>query len=126
DLIAGIRELVSDRIDVSGFGTLPWDAAVDRWARSYREAFARHPPTIALLAVRPIAGATRTNRMYDDVCGGLVAAGWPEHEVLTVIVALESFILGAALDHSAPDDMLDIGDDESAPNFRAAYRARSA
>lgn len=146
DLIAGIRELVSDRIDVSGFGVLPWDAAVAQWARSYRDAFARHPPTIALLAVRPLAGATRTNEMYDAVCAGLVDAGWPESEVLTVVVALENFILGAALDHTAPDDMFDLSeevagemsaDEPSAaepaaseardfPHFTSAYESRAA
>src|SRR5690606_6509908 len=46
DLIDGIRELVSDRIDVSAFGVAPWDEAARQWARSYRSAFAAHPPTI--------------------------------------------------------------------------------
>lgn len=126
DLIAGIREVVSDRIDVSGFGTETWDAAVERWARSYRSAFAAHPPTIALLAVRPLVSGSRTSQMYDAVCRGLVAEGWPEAEVLTTVVALECFILGAALDHAAPDDMLNPGDDPDVPDFSAAYAAGNA
>ncbi|KIP52626.1 TetR/AcrR family transcriptional regulator [Leucobacter komagatae] len=127
DLISGIRELVSDRIDVSGFAELRWDDALERWARSYRNAFAAHPPTIALLGVLPIATGTRTSQMYEVVCGGLIAAGWPESEVLTTIVAVECFILGAALDHTAPDDMLNPGVDPDAPTFSAAYdAARSA
>lgn len=126
DLIDGVRELVSDRIDADGFRELPWDAAVDRWARSYRSAFAAHPPTIAMLAVRPLVAGSRTSRMYDRVCAGLQEAGWPEAEVLAVVVALECFILGAALDQSAPDDMLNPGEDAAVPGFRAAYDARAA
>ncbi|MBO1901704.1 TetR/AcrR family transcriptional regulator C-terminal domain-containing protein [Leucobacter weissii] len=125
DIIAGLRELVSDRIDVDGFGSLPWDAAVRLWARSYRRAFAAHPPTIALLAVRPLVPGSRTGRMYDAVCAGFLAAGWPEERVLTVVVALESFILGSALDQVAPDDMLDPGDGDDLQHFRAAYAARA-
>ena len=40
DVVDGIRELVSDRFDISGFGVLPWDRAVERWARSYLGSFA--------------------------------------------------------------------------------------
>lgn len=126
DLISGIRELVSDRIDVSGFGQLPWDEAMDRWARSYRNAFADHPPTIALLGVLPIATGTRTSDMYEAVFAGLIEAGWPESEVLSTVVAVECLILGAALDHSAPDNMLDPGDDPNSPTFRAVYDAGHA
>lgn len=125
DLVGGIRELVSDRIDVSGFGPLPWDEAVRRWADSYRRAFAAHPPTIALLAVRPLVPGSRTSRMYDAVSEGLIDAGWPRERVLSVIVALECFILGAALDHVAPPDMLHPGEDPAAPSFRAVYEARA-
>ncbi len=126
DVVAGVRELVSDRIDVSGFGDLGWEDAIRRWARSYRNAFAAHPPTIALLAVRQLVPKSRTSRMYEAVCRGLMESGWPEQRVLDVIVSLECFILGAALDHAAPDDMLDPGTDEEAPHFVAAFTARAA
>lgn len=125
DIIGGVRELVSDRIDTSGFGVLPWNEALHRWAVSYRNAFAAHPPTIALLAVRPLEPGLRTNHMYDEVCEGLTEAGWPIERVLTVIVSLESFVLGAALDEAAPDDMLDPGEGAGLPHFRAAYVARA-
>lgn len=126
DLISGIRELVSDRIDAAGFGEASWDAALERWARSYRTAFAAHPPTIALLGVVPLATGTRTSEMYEAVCRGLIDGGWPEREVLGVVVAVECLVLGAALDYSAPDDMLDPGDDPNAPTFRAVYDAGHA
>jgi AcrR family transcriptional regulator len=61
DLIAGVRELISDRIDVACFDELPWDRALERWADSYRAAFAAHPPTIALLATTPLTVESRTS-----------------------------------------------------------------
>ncbi|UOR01019.1 TetR/AcrR family transcriptional regulator C-terminal domain-containing protein [Leucobacter allii] len=124
DLIAGVRELISDRIDTGVFAAAPWDAALEAWARSYRSAFAAHPPTIALLAVTPLAERSDTTRMYDAVVAGLVRAGWPPERVLTVIVALESFILGSALDYEAADDMFEPGPRADVPAFTAAYRAR--
>lgn len=125
DIISGIRELIADRIDVSGFGTLAWDDAIRRWAHSYRTAFAAHPPTIALLSVTPLVAGSRTSHMYEAVCRGLREAGWPAAMVLDVVVALECFILGAALDYVAPDDMMNPGEDERVPHFVEAYRAAS-
>ncbi|SEA41595.1 TetR/AcrR family transcriptional regulator C-terminal domain-containing protein [Leifsonia sp. 21MFCrub1.1] len=127
DVIAGVRELVSDRIDVSAFETQPWDAAMRVWAHSYRVAFAAHPPTVALLATLPLTGALRTMQMYDTVVAAMVRAGWPEPEVLPTIVAVESFILGSALDAIAPADMFDpSGAEDTVPAFASAYEARIA
>lgn len=127
DVIAGVRELVSDRIDVSAFETQPWDAAMRVWAHSYRVAFAAHPPTVALLATLPLTGALRTMQMYDTVVAAMVRAGWPEPEVLPTIVAVESFILGSALDAIAPADMFDpSGAEDAVPAFASAYEARIA
>lgn len=124
DLIAGVRELISDRIDVECFEQMPWDRALERWADSYRAAFAAHPPTIALLATTPLTVASRTSLMYDAVVSALVRAGWPEARALSVIVAVESFLLGAALDTAAAADMLDPGPRADVPAFSAGYAAR--
>lgn len=109
-LLVGMREVVSDSIDTSGFGVEPWAVAVDRWARSYRRAFSSHPNAIALLATEPITGATRTLQMYERVIQGFLGAGWPASRVMGDLVALESLILGAALDAVAPEDMFDPGE----------------
>lgn len=125
DVIGGVREIVSARIDVSGFGQEPWDIALERWARSYRLAFAAHPPTIAILAVKPLVEGSRVAAMYDSVCAGLVDAGWPEDRVLSLIVALECFILGSALDRAAPSDVLELGANEDTPHFLSAFNRRA-
>lgn len=125
DILAAVRELVSDAIDASMFDELPWDEALIRWAHGYRAAFAAHPPAISLLATLPITGALRTLRMYEQVVGGLRRGGWPEATVIPVMVAVESFILGSALDLVAPPDMFDAGPlAAEVPVFAATVRAR--
>ncbi|GAA4170222.1 TetR/AcrR family transcriptional regulator C-terminal domain-containing protein [Gryllotalpicola koreensis] len=127
EVLARVRELVSDRIDVSAFERMPWDEAVAVWARSYRIAFATHPRTIALFAITPVAGARRTVGMYEAVTRAFREAGWPPDRILTAVVALENFILGAALDLVAPGDILDPAGDEAAPALAEAYaRQREA
>ncbi|QIK63886.1 TetR family transcriptional regulator [Leucobacter viscericola] len=126
ELIAGIREQISDRMDVGVFDRLEWDAAMISWADSYRAAFAAHPPTIALLATQPLSADARTSLMYDLVSRALVDAGWPRERALSVIVAIESFVLGSALDAAADPTMLDPGARDDVPDFAAAYAARNA
>lgn len=125
DVIAGVRELIGERIDHSELGKPPWDEALSAWAVSYRDAFAAHPPTIALLAVTPVLPDSAISLMYEEVLAMLVQAGWPESEVLSVMVAIESFVLGSALDAVADDDILHPGDREDLPTYRAAYGARA-
>ncbi|MCV9993135.1 MULTISPECIES: TetR/AcrR family transcriptional regulator C-terminal domain-containing protein [Paeniglutamicibacter] len=126
-LLVGMREVVNESIDVSGFGSLSWREAVERWARSYRAAFSAHPNAIALLATEPITGATRTLAMYECVVQGFLAAGWEASAVMGDMVALESFILGSALDVVAPDDMFDPGDAAAqTPGLAGVLAAQSA
>ncbi|WP_336660471.1 TetR/AcrR family transcriptional regulator [Leucobacter sp. USHLN153] len=125
ELIAGIRDLISERIPVEPFETLPWDAALEQWALGYRLAFASHPPTIALLATQSLASDSGTARMYDAVAAALVSAGWPEERALSLIVAVECFVLGAALDLAADNDMLDPGPRSDVPSFSGVFRARA-
>ncbi|WP_087012495.1 TetR/AcrR family transcriptional regulator [Leucobacter sp. 7(1)] len=126
ELIAGVRELISDRIATDMFVDEPWDVALAGWARHYRDTFAAHPPTIALLAVLPLTPDSVTSLMYETVISALVRAGWPGDRALTLMVSLESFILGSALDLAATDEMLDPGPRSDVPAFSAAYLRREA
>jgi len=125
ELMAGVRELLGERIPVDMFAERPWEEALAEWATLYRSAFAAHPATIALLAVLPLAEDTALTGMYDTVVGTLVRAGCREDRAVSVVVALESFILGSALDLIAADDMLDPGPRDDVPAFSSAYRARA-
>lgn len=55
--------------------------------------------------------------MYERVVGAFLSAGWPEDDVVVALVALEDFILGAALDAVAPDDMFELRSPDDAPTL---------
>lgn len=126
DVLARVRELVSDRINVSVFDELPLFEALPVWARSYRDAFAMHSATIAVFATMALAGARRTIQMYERVIQAFLDADWPDADVLTTVVALENFILGAAMDAVAPPDMFHQDDADDSPAFSRAIAARRA
>ncbi|MFB9375826.1 TetR/AcrR family transcriptional regulator [Kineococcus gynurae] len=127
-LLQLVQDYVNASVDAGGFATAPWPEALRAWARSYRDVYARHPPLVPLIAVTPVDGAPHTVAMYEAVGAGLRAGGWPQAAVVDVIVAVESFVLGSALDASAPADIFDLGADATAraPEFSAGVRARDA
>ncbi|GAA2177479.1 TetR/AcrR family transcriptional regulator C-terminal domain-containing protein [Leucobacter tardus] len=124
DVFRGIREVIATRITVAPFVTQRWDEALITWAHSYREVFASHPPTIALLAVMPFETDSEIFGTYEQVIEVLYREGWERAEALNILVAMESFILGSALDAAAPADMMSPGDRADIPHFSAAYAER--
>lgn len=127
EVLNWVQDDVCETIDTSGFGVDPWDLAITRWAHSYRAAFAPHLPLIPIIAVFPVAGAPHTLAMYERVADGLRAGGWPMDMVVDVIVAVESFVLGSAMDVSAPEGIFDVGDHHDlAPTFADAVAVRPA
>lgn len=127
DILSGVRELISDSIDARMFAELPWDEALISWARGYRIAFASHPRAIPLFATTEVAGAVRTFRMYEQVVTGLERGGWPAGMVIPTMVAVESFIMGSALDMLAPPGNFDPGPfSADVPAFTATVAARDA
>ena len=121
EVLQWLEDHVMTMVDVSGFGSEPWDDAMRRWAWSYRDVFARHPPLVPLVAVLPVTGAPETLKMYETVAVGLAGAGVPVETIIPAIVAVESFIFGSALDANAPADIFDTGElADSSPTFTAA------
>lgn len=100
-VIEMVRVLVSRRIDDSAFDRMPWDEAFVVWAQSYLDAFSAHPGAVRLLATEPIRDPSLI-AAYGPVVSGLRRAGFPDDEILAVIIAAENFFLGSALDASAP------------------------
>ncbi|MFE1229223.1 TetR/AcrR family transcriptional regulator [Streptomyces sp. NPDC058745] len=120
EVVQGVRELIAAEVDVSTVGRLPWDLALSTWAQSYRQAFARHPNTVKLLAVTPVSSPVVLDE-YEAIVAALEAAGWSAGQALGVLTALESFILGSVLDMSAPEKMIDLPDGSpSHPRLSAA------
>jgi AcrR family transcriptional regulator len=124
ELLLWLQDHVNKEIDCSDFGVRPWDVALESWARSYRDADARHSLLVPVIAVTPIAGSPHTVAMYERVAAGLRADGWPDEQVMDVVVAVESFVLGSALDSAAPDDIFDVPDDQ-APVLAEVVAARA-
>ncbi len=125
DILAGVQELVTDAIDATMFTELPWREATSAWAHSYRNAFIAHPNAITLFAISPVMGAARTMHMYEQVVAGFERAGWPQHTIISALVAIESFLLGSALDAwAAPAQWQPGRDAAEVPRFAAAVQAR--
>ncbi|MFG2876020.1 TetR/AcrR family transcriptional regulator [Streptomyces sp. NPDC048337] len=99
-----IRELVCDRITDEALTLGPWDRALEEWARSYRAAFAAYPRAIPLLMTTPVR-APRVLAHYERAVALLLAAGFPEPQVMPLLTALENLVLGSALDLAAPEAM---------------------
>ncbi len=124
DVFRGIREVIAGRVSQRELEHEPWDVALAAWARSYRDAFAAHPPTIALLAVMPFDPGSHVFASYDRIVALLTSEGWSRAAALNILVAFESFILGSALDAAAAPDMMHARDRDDVPNFTAAYEER--
>lgn len=125
DVLLLVEDHLMGRVDVSAFATDPWDRAVARWARSYRDVFAAHLPLIPVIALLPVTNAPATITMYEAVTRGFIAAGWPRESIIDAVVALESFIYGSAYDVTAPDDIFDAGSlAPQAPDFNDAVQRR--
>ena len=125
DIMILVQDRVNREIDCSAFGTEDWDVALARWARSYRDVYARNIPLIPVMAVLPVANSPHTLEMYEKVAAGLTGAGWPEAWVVNTVTAVESLVFGAAYDATAPESIFDPGDlSELAPVFSAAVSRR--
>lgn len=89
-------------------GDLPWAAAVRAIAVSYRNAYARHPRLIPLLTAYSVRDET-TIKMYNVLADLFTQAGFTPRRVLEAITVLDNYVLGAALDAAAPDDVWNPG-----------------
>ncbi|TLM83852.1 TetR/AcrR family transcriptional regulator [Pseudarthrobacter sp. NamE2] len=124
DVLLLVEDHLTSLVDVSAFGSAPWEDAVRTWAWSYRNVFAEHTPLIPVIAVLPVTDAPQTLAMYETVSKGFLDAGFPEERIVSAIVALESFIFGSAYDVTAPGDIFEPGSMADAnPYFTAAVRS---
>ena len=88
ELLDDVVDTVLARVDTSMFAELSktnpaWRAALEKWARAYREAIAAHPNIVPALATG-LGRRPNGLRIADAVFGGLVSAGWPRREAVSV------------------------------------------
>ncbi|MEU1285971.1 TetR/AcrR family transcriptional regulator C-terminal domain-containing protein [Kitasatospora sp. NPDC005856] len=121
-IIALLREDLCTSIAEGDYWDQPWEPALTAWAHSYRDAFAAHPGLVSLLATAPLTEPF-LHVMYDRAVAVLRDAGFAEKATLSVITALESFVLGSALDLVAPSVMIDLVDQTATPHLAGALAA---
>jgi AcrR family transcriptional regulator len=120
-MVEDVRALVSTAIDSRPLRELPWEEALRAWARSYRRAFARHARAIPLLMTERASTPVLLTG-YEDFVVAAEAAGWSGRDVLPLLTAFESFILGSVLDMSGPAVVFDpAGQEADFPRFAAAF-----
>ena len=101
ELLDDMVDAVLARVDTSMFAELSttnpeWRAALEKWARTYRAAIAAHPNIVPALATG-LGRRPNGLRIADAVFGGLVSAGWPRREAISVGAVMRYFVLGSAL-----------------------------
>jgi AcrR family transcriptional regulator len=124
DILEAIGDAILARVDLSMFGTQPWDSALELWARAYRAAFAAHPNLVPFL-VRGPARRPSALRVAEAVYGALVDAGWPPSYATRIGATMRYFIAGSALGSFAlgfVDDPAVYG--EEYPHLAGAHRLR--
>lgn len=94
------------------------------WAHSYRDAAIAAPEAMVILATSPIDADEGSFADYEQIARLLSDDGWPTDTIVDAIVALESFIIGSALDALAPADNMAPG--ELAPQFPTFAEAETA
>lgn len=126
DVIEEVRGIISARIDASAFATQPWAEAVVTWAHSYRSAFAPHPKLIPLLMSKASTSPVILG-VYEEFTRAASRDGWADSDILPVLTALESFVLGSVLDMSGPTVLFDPrGQEAEFPEFSRAFSTLKA
>ncbi|GGS29487.1 tetracycline repressor, C-all-alpha domain protein [Streptomyces humidus] len=116
EIISLMREELVRTTGADKVWAQPWESGLEDWARTYLSAFAAHPGAVPLLATAPLAEPFM-HAMYEKVAALLVSGGFTADKVLPVITALESFVLGSALDLVAPSVMLSDVSRDTAPHL---------
>jgi AcrR family transcriptional regulator len=101
ELLDDVVDAVLAGVDTSMFADLSetnpdWRTALEKWARTYREAIAAHPNIVPVLA-NGLGHRPNGLRIANEVFGGLVASAWPRREASSVGAVLRYFVLGSAL-----------------------------
>lgn len=101
-VIRAMRGQVSRALVSPVLHELPVEDALLTWAHSYRDAAIAAPEAMVMLATSPIDADEGSFADYDQIARLLAHDGWPTETIVDAIVALESFIIGSALDALAP------------------------
>jgi AcrR family transcriptional regulator len=96
EILDAVTELIDREIDNSPLADPDLHRGLAGFARSYRQAFRRHPEALTVIALRAIETDVALSG-YDTTLGALQRAGWSPAAALEVMAALEYIVLGSAL-----------------------------
>lgn len=119
EVIELVHDLVDSRIDLSALADADWRRGMERFARSYRQAFLDHPNVLPVVVRRPLH-ARLALRVYEGQAGALERLGLPRPEAMRFMALLDYIVLGSAMDVFILGfaDLDQVGED--LPNLRAA------
>ncbi|AEF39798.1 TetR/AcrR family transcriptional regulator [Hoyosella subflava] len=122
EIIELLRARMMSSVDVEGVKAQShtWSDVVIGLAREYRRSYAQHPRLIPLFTAHTVQTEVAFN-MYNALADAFVSAGFSSADVLHAITAVDSFVLGSALDVAAPKEVWATPD-----NANAAMRSAIA
>jgi len=120
-LLAGVVELLLEKLEVPAAGAKTWDEAWLALARSYRRLAHDHPGGFRLLALSPLSAAERFDRAQVSV-GILRDAGFDEQTARLAFGTLLSYADGYLLRELA-DSRRDRAPDDADAAFEFGIRA---
>ncbi|SUA03732.1 TetR family transcriptional regulator [Mycolicibacterium fortuitum] len=80
----------------------PWIDILADIMRSYRSSFARYPQLIPLLTAHAV-NSSQALTMYNAIAVTLARGGFNPTDTLRIITLVDNYVLGSALDLTAPD-----------------------
>ncbi|WP_066900532.1 TetR/AcrR family transcriptional regulator C-terminal domain-containing protein [Mycolicibacterium houstonense] len=118
-IIELLRERAMSEVHLPDLDTdLPWIDILADIMRSYRSSFARYPQLIPLLTAHAV-NSTQALTMYNAIAVTLARAGFSPADTLRTITLVDNYVLGSALDLTAPDRPWEAGA-EVGPELSAA------
>jgi AcrR family transcriptional regulator len=108
DIVEGMRALMMSDSTLKFDPDASWDEVFPLLLREYRDAFARHPRLIPMLTSYTVVSEPVMG-MYGAMATILRRSGVPDDLLLDAITIMDSYVIGAALDVAAPDEVWDSG-----------------
>ncbi|MGO2052186.1 TetR/AcrR family transcriptional regulator [Glutamicibacter sp. 287] len=121
EIIELMRGRAMSEIQLPDLDRVDWQEAVRQIAMEYWASYAKHPRLIPLFTSHTVRDQT-TLRVYDALAEAFAVAGFEPKERLQAITIIDSFVLGSALDATAPRAVWE-ADTQSSHAFTEALAA---
>lgn len=116
-----MRGRAMSEIQLSELDRVDWQEADRQIAMEYGDSYAKHPRLIPLFTSHSVRDQT-TLRVYDALTEAFAMAGFEPKERLQANTIIDSFVLGSALDATAPSAVWE-ADTQSSHAFTEALSA---